>query len=437
MGGIGVRIKPLLTGGTAAALLASLSIAHAGGYFIVHTFTGQNGDGAMPAASLIRDRAGYLYGTTDAGGRYFASSGVVFRIAPDGTETVLYLFCSLSNCADGSEPYGAMVRDSAGSLYGTTYAGGAHNFSGTVFKLASDGAETVLHNFCSQTACSDGYSPVAGVIRDGSGNLYGTTTIGGTYNGGVAFKLAPDGTETVLHSFCSLTNCADGHEPYGGVIRDSAGNLYGTTYIGGADNGGVVFKLAPDGTETVLHNFCSLSNCADGAYPQDSMILDRGTGNLYGTTEFGGSGGLKCDARSSCGVVFEISPNGTETVVHSFDNADGGNPLGSLFKDRAGNLYGTTFFGGKNNNGVVFKLSPDGTETVLHFFSGGSDGKYPRGGVISDNGRLFGTTLGGGDGGGVVFRLNRLQRGRDARARNRNSRALAPPTLHRPESPRG
>ena len=171
MGGIGVRTKRLLTGGTAAALLASLSIAHAGGYFIVHTFTGQNGDGAMPAASLIRDRAGYLYGTTDAGGRYFASSGVVFRIAPDGTETVLYLFCSLSNCTDGSEPYGAMVRDSAGSLYGTTYAGGAHNFSGTVFKLASDGAETVLHNFCSQTACSDGYGPVAGVIRDGSGNL--------------------------------------------------------------------------------------------------------------------------------------------------------------------------------------------------------------------------------------------------------------------------
>jgi uncharacterized repeat protein (TIGR03803 family) len=213
--------------------------------------------------------------------------------------------------------------------------------------------------------------------------------------------------------------------------------LYGTTSIGGAYNGGVVFKLAPDGTETVLHSFCSLPNCADGGFPQDSMILDRSTRNLYGTTEFGGSGGLKCDARSSCGVVFEISPNGAETVLHNFDNADGGNPLGSLFKDRAGNLYGTTFFGGKNNNGVVFRLSPDGTETVLHFFGGGSDGKTPRGGVISDNGRLYGTTLGGGDGGGIVFRLNRLRRDRDGRAKNRNSRELGPPTLHRRESPRG
>jgi uncharacterized repeat protein (TIGR03803 family) len=122
MGGIGARSKRLLAGGTAAALFASLGIAHVGGYFIVHTFTGQ-GDGAMPAAALIRDRAGYLYGTTDAGGRYFAGSGVVFRIAPDGTETVLYLFCSLSNCTDGSEPYGAMVRNGAGNLYGTTYSG--------------------------------------------------------------------------------------------------------------------------------------------------------------------------------------------------------------------------------------------------------------------------------------------------------------------------
>ncbi len=275
-----------------------------------------------------------------------------------------------------------MVRDGAGNLYGTTYAG-AHNFSGTVFKLTSAGTETVLHNFCSETACGDGYAPVASVIRDGSGNLYGTTSIGGAYNGGVAFKLALDGTETVLHSFCSLPNCAD------------------------------------------------------GGFPQDSMILDRSTRNLYGTTEFGGSGGLKCDARSSCGVVFEISPNGAETVLHNFDNADGGNPLGSLFKDRAGNLYGTTFFGGKNNNGVVFRLSPDGTETVLHFFGGGSDGKTPRGGVISDNGRLYGTTLGGGDGGGIVFRLNRLRRDRDGRAKNRNSRELGPPTLHRRESPRG
>jgi uncharacterized repeat protein (TIGR03803 family) len=392
--------------GTAAALLASLSIAYAGGYTIVHTFSGHNGDGAEPASALIRDGAGYLYGTTSSGGYYPTGKGVVFRIAPDGTETVLHLFCGLQNCADGSDPYSAMVRDGAGNLYGTTYSGGSHDSAGTVFRLTSGGTYTVLHNFCSATACSDGYSPVGDLIRDGSGNLYGTTYIGGAHNGGVVFKLAPDGTETVLHSFCSLTNCADGNELYGGVTLDSSGNLYGETFIGGADNAGVIFKLAPDGTETVLHNFCSLANCADGGFPQDSMILDRSTGDLYGTTEFGGSGGLVCDAASSCGVVFEISPNGAETVLHSFDNADGGNPLGSLFKDRAGNIYGTTFSGGKNNYGVVFKLSPDGTETVLHFFAPESDGRYPRGGVIGDNGSLYGTTLGGGAG-GIVFRVRK------------------------------
>jgi uncharacterized repeat protein (TIGR03803 family) len=393
-------------GATAAALFASASIAYAGGYTIVHNFSGHNGDGAMPEAALIRDGAGYLYGTTSSGGYYPTGQGIVFRIAPDGTETVLHRFCSLNNCTDGSDPDGAMVRDGAGNLYGTTYSGGANDSAGTVFRLASDGTYTVLHNFCSTSACSDGYAPVGDLIRDRSGNLDGTTYIGGAYNGGVVFKLAPDGTETVLHSFCSRTNCADGNELYGGVIRDGAGNLYGTTYIGGADNAGVVFKLAPDGTETVLHNFCSLANCADGGYPQDSMILDGSTGDLYGTTEFGGSGGLNCDARSSCGVVFEISPNGAETVLHSFDDEDGGNPLGSLFKDRSGYIYGTTFSGGKNNNGVVFKLSPDGTETVLHYFGGVSDGKWPRGGVINDNGNLYGTTLSGG-GGGIVFRVRK------------------------------
>jgi uncharacterized repeat protein (TIGR03803 family) len=393
-------------GGKAAALLASLSIAHTSGYAIVHNFTGQNGDGASPATHLITDGAGNLYGTTSSGGYYPTGAGVVFGIAPDGTETVLHLFCKLRNCTDGSEPYGAMVRDGAGNLYGTAYSGGAHASAGNVFKLTPNGTYTVLYNFCSANACSDGYGPVGDLIEDGAGNIYGTTYRGGAQNGGVVFRLAPDGTETALHSFCSLTSCADGQMPYGGVVRDSAGNLYGTTYTGGADNAGVVFKLAPDGTETVLHNFCSRNNCTDGGFPQDSMILDSSSGKLYGTTEFGGSGGLVCDAASSCGVVFEIKPNGAERVLHSFDNADGGNPLGNLFKDRAGNIYGTTFFGGTNNNGVVFKLAPDGTETVLHFFGGGIDGKWPRGGVIGDSGNLYGTTLSGG-GGGIVFRVGK------------------------------
>jgi uncharacterized repeat protein (TIGR03803 family) len=286
----------------------------------------------------------------------------------------------------------------------------------------------VLYSFCSQTNCADGAQPVAGLIMDGAGNLYGTTQGGGNASGqGVVFQLrrhhqhrGTAWTETVLYSFCSQTDCADGARPSAGLTIDGAGNLYGTTGIGG--NGrGVVFELTPDQTptawtETVLYRFCAQSNCADGAYPEAGLIMD-GAGNLYGTTAFGGIGGA-----GGGGVVFELTPGQTgtawtETMLYSFcaqtNCADGEFPYAGLIMDGAGNLYGTTYYGG--GRGVVFQLTPDETgaawtETVLYRFCSHTncpDGAYPEAGLIMDGtGNLYGTTVIGGNGSGVVFALN-------------------------------
>jgi uncharacterized repeat protein (TIGR03803 family) len=273
-------------------------------YRYYHSFCEQSGctDGALPYAGLVMDGAGNLYGTTATGGAI--GLGVVFKQV-GGTETVLYSFCAQSGCADGAEPHAGLVIDAAGNLYGTTIFGGNNVEPGTVsgggvvFKLAPNGTETVLYNFCAQSGCADGVHPDAGLVMDAAGNLYGTTPAGGSKYNGVVFKLAPNGTETVLHIFCSQSGCTDGALPYAGLATDAAGNLYGTTAAGGVSGGGVVFKLAPDGTETVLYNFCSQSSCTDGSEPRAGLILDA-AGNLYGTTHTGGNNGG--------GVVFIVTP---------------------------------------------------------------------------------------------------------------------------------
>ena len=231
------------------ALLAPIAEGAAAPYQVLYNFCSQDGcaDGAYPGSSLIMDGAGNLYGTTYQGG--FGQKGVVFKLAPDGTETVLYNFCSQSGCTDGANPGGGLVMDAAGNLYGTTQYGGDPSCypgfgCGTAFKLAPDGTETVLYNFCSQSGCTDGAEPVGGLVIDAAGTLYGTTSAGGASGGGVVFKLAPDGTETVLYNFCSQSGCADGAEPWAGLVTDTAGNLYGTTVGGGDYGGGVVFMVA-------------------------------------------------------------------------------------------------------------------------------------------------------------------------------------------------
>ncbi|HTT84224.1 MAG TPA: choice-of-anchor tandem repeat GloVer-containing protein [Rhizomicrobium sp.] len=355
-------------------------------------------------------------GTTacsDSGG-----CGTVFKLVPPvppntaWTDVILYNFCSQTNCADGAWPYAGVIADKKGNLYGTTLSGGTGAYEGcgaygcgTVFKLAPDGTETVLHSFAGG---SDGAVPIAGLIADKAGNLYGTTDEGGCgsceYGAGTVFKIAPNGTETVLLSF----NGSDGNSPRAGLIMDSAGNLYGTTWAGGANEGGDVFELAPDGTETVLYNFCSQPNCSDGDGPYAGLLRDS-QGNLYGTTSIGGANG---SCSNGCGTVFKLAPDGTETVLYNFcqqqNCADGADPSAALIADNAGNLYSTTLY----SNGTVFKLAPNGSETVLHSFAGRSDGASPFGSLIMYKGNLYGTTVQGGDSGceggcGTIFEIKK------------------------------
>jgi uncharacterized repeat protein (TIGR03803 family) len=313
---------------------------------------------------------------------------VIYKLDSTGKETVLYSFAGPP--IDGANPNSGLVRDLAGNLYGTTQFGGVSN-NGVVFKLDSAGNEAVLHSF--EGAPSDGGLPCAGLLRDLAGNLYGTTYQGGALGMGVVFKLDSTGKETVTHSFAGSP--ADGARPCAVLIRDFWGNLYGSAQTGGANNG-VAFKLDPAGKLTVLHSFMGYPT--DGSSPWAGLIRDF-AGNFYGTTIFAGA--------SNNGVVFKLDATGKETVLHSFAGgpADGSQSLAGLLRDLAGNLYGTTALGGAGNAGVVFKLDSTGRETVLHNF-GGPDGAGPYDGLISVGGSFYGTTQNGGTSDlGVVFRL--------------------------------
>jgi uncharacterized repeat protein (TIGR03803 family) len=337
--------------------------------------------------------------------------------ASSSTEKVLYNFCFASACSDGVFPNSGLVQDAAGNLYGTVVNGGIFTVvcsgggCGTVFKIDTSNKFSVLYSFCSVTNCTDGVNPKAGLILDSSGNLYGTTSGGGANGGGTVFKLDTSGVETVLYSFCSVALCADGSTPLAGVIQDASGNLYGTTYVGGANGGGVVFKVDSTGQETVLYNFCSVVKnlaCADGQWPEAGLILDA-AGNLYSTTMGGGSRHIVNGL--GWGTVFKLDSTGHETVLYNFCAAasctDGSVPTAGLIQDSAGNLYGTTSGGGANTTadlgaggGTVFKLDTANHETVLHSFCSAancSDGESPAGGLIEDSaGNLYGTTVNGG-----------------------------------------
>ncbi len=231
----------------------------------------------------------------------------------------------------GANPFGGVIRDAAGNLYGTAVQGGTAN-AGVVFKIDPTGHQTVLYSFMGG---ADGLYPEASLIRDAAGNLYGTTNQGGSpASAGVVFKVDSAGHETVLYRF---TGGADGGYPYSGVIRDSAGKLYGTTFGGGTANFGTVYKVDASGHETVLYSFTGGN---DGAHPNAGVVRDT-AGNLYGTTVNSGSG--------FAGVVYKVDPAGKQTVLHSFSGADGVEPYGGVVRDTAGSLYGTTFYGGNAN----------------------------------------------------------------------------------------
>jgi uncharacterized repeat protein (TIGR03803 family) len=394
------------------------------GYKVLHSFTGgADGDGNQGVAL---DKKGDVYGASLGGGNQNCRDGcgVVFRLAPSGGNWGFAVLYDFTGENDGEAPNAGLILDASGNLYGTTVWGGAYGY-GTVFELtlgSSGWTEKALLDFDGDS----GGEPIAGVIADGRGNLYGTTPGGGANGGGVAFELTPGSggwNETVLKSFYPSDYpdyAPGGSSPYAGLTLGETGNLYGVTEGGGngpphcpvSEGCGVVFELVLESgrwKEHVLHRFTGFSR--DGAEPSSGVTLDS-SGNLYGTTTIGG--GTGCEG--GCGTVYKLTPqsNGKwkETLLYNFGNGQNGYaPDGGVVIDKAGVLYGTTGYSGSGCGcGVVYKLAPGKngkwTYTVLHAFTG-SDGAVPAGGLtMDDKGNLYGgTVLGGADGYGVVFEL--------------------------------
>src|SRR5579864_7242707 len=268
-------------------MLGMATIALPATFTKLHTFHGTDGAGA---GTLVRSSTGEFYGTTVMGGT--ANSGTIFKIAPDGKLTTLYNFCSQSKCADGEWPQSGLVLASDGNFYGTTQTGGVAGAGqpqlffgpGTVFRITPNGTLTTLYSFCQFSNCTDGQEPVASLIQGADGDLYGTAVSGGgTNNGGTIFKISATGALTVLYTFCSLSNCADGYDPEGQLLQTANGDLYGTTINGGAYGHGTVFKIPLGGAYTTLYSFCAKSGCPDGEGPSAGLV-DASDGNFYGTT---------------------------------------------------------------------------------------------------------------------------------------------------------
>jgi uncharacterized repeat protein (TIGR03803 family) len=357
--------------------------------------------GSYPQSGLILDSSGNLYGTTSAGGAH--NDGTVFELANGSSNlTTLASFngSTYGATVNGVFPYSSLVMDSSGNLYGTTYAGGASS-DGTVFELAkgSDKVTTLFSFTGTNGAFPDGAYPDAPLILDSNGNLYGTTSAGGASDAGTVFELSlGTHTLTTLAAFTGINGGGPGGSgPAGSLAMDSSGNLYGTTILGGASSSGTVFELASgSSTITTLGSF----NASTGTRPYAGVVMDSG-GNLYGTTYYGGAYGD--------GTVFELAAgSGTISTLTSFNGADGQKPFtAGLIVDSAGNLYGTTSSGGASHDGTVFELfNGSGALTTLATFNG-TNGANPVAGLVMDSGGLlYGTTAGGGaPGGGTVFEV--------------------------------
>jgi uncharacterized repeat protein (TIGR03803 family) len=381
-----------------AALLSASSVAQT--FKILHTFAGTP-DGAGPTSIIRENSTGTIYGVTFGGGA--TGNGTVFKITRAGNEAVIYSFGA---APDGNFPE-SITADAAHNLYGVTQVGGASN-NGTVFKIDPSGSETILYSFAGG---ADGRLPFGRLIRDSDGNLYGTTLFGGTScDCGTVFKLDPSGNKTVLYTF---TGVPDGASPTGALIGDSKGNLYGTTQYGGIIRDsvifcsgvgcGTVFKLTRGGDESVLYRFAARPN--DGIFAISDLILDS-AGNLYGVTS---AGGMKNGITpQGLGTVFKLDPSGHETTLYAFkgkfDGGDGNIPEGGVVRDSAGNFYGVTAGGGTDQRGTIYKLDPFGNETVLYTFTNGADGEEPTTRLVIDPaGNLFGASSGGAGKSGLVF----------------------------------
>ncbi|MGA2695753.1 MAG: choice-of-anchor tandem repeat GloVer-containing protein [Terriglobales bacterium] len=381
-----VSVRTAVKASLALAIIIGCNFSSAQTLTILHTFSGLSGDGAYPYAGLVRDAAGNLYGTTEGGGASLAclnGCGTIFRIDSSGNEKILYNFGQTR--ASGANPYyGALYPDAAGNLYGTTQDGGTAG-NGTLFRISPKGAFASL----SLAGGAEGGFPYAGLISDGKGNFYGTTYLRGTgcapFGCGTVFKIDKTGKETVLYNFMGG---GDGQNPSAGLTIDSDGNLYGTTQYGGGNEFcvpgcGTIFKIDPSGHETILFAFPQLYETGWPS-PGGSLIRDS-AGNLYGTTTL------------APGDIFKLEPSGAFDILYTFqyNNADGYFPYGGLEQDAQGNFYGTTVEGGAYGLGTIYELDTTGKEHVLYSFAGFGDGGAPFGGLVLDSqGNLYGTTSG-------------------------------------------
>ncbi|MGD0272085.1 MAG: choice-of-anchor tandem repeat GloVer-containing protein [Candidatus Sulfotelmatobacter sp.] len=343
------------------------------------TFNGVDGSGP---STVIQATDGNFYATTAGAGEGAGSVGNVVRITPAGEISSIYTFCSQPHCPDGQLPETPPILGNDGNLYGVTSGGGSDLGNGggwgTVYKLTLDGQLTTLYTFCTVRPCADGASPV-GIMQAADGNFYGTTVEGGGESGaGVLFEITAAGEFSVVHTFCSLANCADGSAPGSVPFQGSDGSLIGTTRWGGTYGGGVVYSLSPSGTFNVVHTFfCSNPPCPRG-YDPNGVVQDA-AGNLFGTTYFGGSSGN--------GTAFEITTTHQFKLLHSFTYGSGTAPR-PLTLGNDGNLYGTTE--GINGYGTIFQITPAGAYKTLHNFTYGG-GTVPYTGLYqAPNGNFYG-----------------------------------------------
>ncbi len=381
-------------GSMAAAQAQDAAPGLAPTFSVLHHFTGWPRDGQNPTGALTPAGDGGYYGATAMGG--FPGFGTIYELNADGTVTLLHSFSS----DEGQSPNGWLVSDAQGDLYGTAQSGGSGSDfvcpagCGTIFKLVPDGHLAVLYQFDNQS----GYAPLGGLLRDAEGNLFGTTNL----DQGTAFMLTPSGQYTILHYFQGR----GGYAPEGGLIQDSVGNIYGTTRrsVSGS-GGGVVYQLTQSGEYTVLHDFYGGHK---GITPSGGVVGDA-DGNLYGVTTGGGNASCQPDG---CGTVFKLAPDGTLTMLYRFKNpADGFSPQSLVVDEAAGVLYGTTAYGGPvsarcpSGCGTVFMIVSKGDKRTLHTFHG-IDGDFPNSLIKGQGSELIGTTSKGGSrGAGVIFRL--------------------------------
>lgn len=362
-------------------------------------------DGDQPVGNLLQAANGYLYGVTFRGGA--SGRGTVYQITPQGQLIILHSFGDGTVANDGLDPRG-LVQGKDGNFYGTTNTGPS-NLGGTVFKITPQGQLTVLHNFKDGSVTNDGEGPQSGLTLGADGNFYGTTTAGGSANGGTFFRITPSGIISILHSFGDGSVTGDGSNPQSVPVQGTDGNFYGTTY-GGAFGNGNIYKMTPQGNETIIHAFTDGTVPNDGYGPQGGLIQGP-DGEFYGTTEGGGPAG-------GYGTVFKITPQGQEAILCGFQSAissigSGQMPQCILALGPDGNFYGTTPTGGSQNGGTIFEVTPQGVLTNLHSFNDGTvpvDGITPNTGLtLGSDGYLYGMTQASPPGssatGGTIYRL--------------------------------